>query len=313
MSKCINVNGKVAVTPGENNFRFTSKENTEGTRAMIHMWWNELASLYGMGVEYYVHGYTLSGHDYLYGEEPAAAFSGPSYMNVLGIMESDTVLLSKFGIQTNADFTAIIPRSLYAAKYGPEAEPKSGDIIRLTEWGCDRPGACGDAYTSAASAYPLTQDQICETVFANAASTSSISVSTIVLSPSGYSCGNPYCEQLNWGRIRRCPYLFEVTQRRDENITQGYNPLMGHYVWILYCRRFDYSYEPGIAPECGNQIVSDEKNTIGLQPVGPENPDPHQNPSPPKRYDQNIEDESDDNVWDYGRGPGNNTDIYGDY
>ena len=143
MSKCINVNGKVAVTPGENNFRFTSKENTEGTRAMIHMWWNELASLYGMGVEYYVHGYTLSGHDYLYGEEPAAAFSGPSYMNVLGIMESDTVLLSKFGIQTNADFTAIIPRSLYAAKYGPEAEPKSGDIIRLTEWGCDRPGACG--------------------------------------------------------------------------------------------------------------------------------------------------------------------------
>ena len=313
MSKCINVNGKINAEQGDSPFRFTSKKKLIGPKAMIHMWWNELVSLYGTGTEYYVHGYTLSGHDYLYGEEPTAAFSGPTYLNVLGIMESDTVLLTKFGIQTNADFTAIIPRSLYAAKFGPEAEPKSGDLIRLTEFGCDSPGACGDPYAQEASAYPLTQDQICETIFTNATSTSSIPASTIVISPSGYSCGNPYCDQLNWGKIRRCPYLFEVTQRRSENISGGYNPLMGHYVWILYCRRFDYSYEPGISPECGNQIVSDEKDIIGLQPQGPDNPDPHQNPSPPKRYDQNVEDESDEKIWDYGKYPGNNPDIYGSY
>jgi hypothetical protein len=302
MGKCINVSGTVNTAPGENNFRFTSRDNTTGMRSMMHMWWNEMASLYGMGVDYYVHGYTLSSHDFLYGEEPTAAFNGPVPMVILGIMESDSMLLSKFGIQTNSDFTAIIPRSIYADKYGPTAEPKSGDIIRLSEWGCDRPGACGDAYSAEASAYPLTQDQVCENVFSTVSATSS----TVITSPSGYTCGGEFCQTLNFGEIRRCPYLFEVTQRRDDNVTQGYNVFMGHYVWILYCKRFDYSYEPGIGPECGNQTVSDEMKDIGLQPGGT------QDPSPEKKYDQNVEDDS-DRVWDYDRAPGNNTDPYGNY
>ena len=304
--KCINANGTIN---GDSSFRFNSRENTEGNRALMHMWWNELAQLYGMGIQYYVHGYTLTGHDFLYGEEPTAAFSGPATMIILGIMESDSMLLSKWGIQTNSDFTAIIPRKIYAETFGGTAEPKSGDLLRLAEWGCDRPGACGDPYylsgVDAASAYPVTQDQICESIFSDSITTSSTSG---VVSPSGFSCSSPYCEQMNWGEVVRCPYLFEVTERRDEMITQGgYNTFMGHYVWILHCKRFDYSYEPGIGPECGNQQVSDEDNTIGLQPSG------SQDPSPDKKYDQNVEDESDDDVWDYGNAPGNNTDVYGGY
>ena len=308
--KCINASSTISQTAtAGSTFRYTSRSNTEGNRDLMMMWWNEMNSLYGMGVHYYVHGYTLTGHDFIYGEEPTAAFSGPAPMILLGIMESDSLLLSKWGIQTNADFTAIIPRPVYAAVFGGTAEPKSGDLIRLVEWGCDRPGACGDPYylpgISAASAYPVTQDQICESIFSESTLVSS---GSSVVSPSGFNCAAPYCDRLNWGTVIRCPYLFEVTERRDEMITQGgYNTFMGHYVWILHCKRFDYSYEPGIGPECGNQQVSDEKDTIGIQISG------SQSPSPDKKYSQNIEDESNEKVWDYDKAPGNNTDVYGGY
>lgn len=300
--KCINASSNIT---DPSPFRFTNRANTSGNRGLMHMWWNELNSLYGMGIHYYVHGYTLSAHDFIYGEQPTAAFSGPTPMLVMGIMESDSMLLSKWGIQTNSDFTAIIPRKVYAEMFGSQAEPKSGDLLRLVEWGCDRPGACGDPFfTQSASAYPTTQDQICESIFTN---TTVVNNTTSVATPSGFSCGEPFCNQMNWGNIIRCPYLFEVTERRDEMVTQGgYNTFMGHYVWILHCKRFDYSYEPGIGPECGNQIVTDEID-VGIQPGGV------QQPSPDKKYEQNIENESDENVWDYGRAPGNNTGIYGGY
>lgn len=296
--KCVNVSGDTA-----KNFRFTSRQNTQGNRALMMMWWNEMNNLYGMGVHYYVHGYTLSGHDFVYGEQPTAAFAGPTPMIVMGTMDSDSMLLTKWGIQSNSDFTAIIPRKVYADAFGPTAEPKSGDLIRLEEWGCDRPGACGDPYYTGENPYPVTQDQVCESIF----NISTSVPATAVAPPSGYSCGGTWCTRMNWGTIVRCPYLFEVTERRDEMVTQnGYNTFMGHYVWILHCKRFDYSYEPGIAPECGNQKVTDEKDVVGIQPGGT------QPVSPNKKYEQNIEDTS-DQYWDYKTKPGNNTDVYGDY
>ena len=299
MRKCINLDGTIKDREG---FRFTSRQNTQGNRALMHMWWNELNNLYGMGVHYYVHGYSFDSHDYLYGEDTTAVFAGPTPMLLLGTMDSDSMLLTKWGIQTNSDFTAIIPRNVYAEHFGRTAEPKSGDLIRLEEWGCDRPGACGDPYYNGDTPYPISQDLVCESIFTN---NTQINDETIVTPPSGFGCSGPYCNRMNWGKIIRCPYLFEVTERRDEMVTQsGYNTFMGHYVWILHCKRFDFSYDPGVAGECGNQQVSDEKN-IGIQPGG------SQPVTPPKKYEDNVEDESDD-IWDYGY-PGNNTDVYGGY
>lgn len=300
--KCINASSNVNAS----QFRFTSKENTKGARNLMHMWWNELNNLYGMGIHYYVHGYSLSSHDSLYGEDPTAAFSGPTPMLVMGVMDSDSMVLSKFGIQTQSDFTAIIPRAEYAKAFGSKAEPKAGDLLRLVEWGCDQPGACGDPY-AASGGYPIIMDEVCESVFSDTVTVQTTSLSNVV-TPSGFNCYEPYCNQLNFGKIERCPYIYEVTERRHEMPTQGgYNTFMGHYVWIVHCKRFDYSYEAGIGPECGNQIVGDEKDTIGIQPSGD-----GQTPSPPKKYPDNVEDDS-DSIWDYGRGPGNNTDPYGGY
>lgn len=43
---------------------------------------------------------------------------------------------------------------------------------------------------------------------------------------------------------------FEITERLDQDVDQ-LNPLMGHYVWLIKGKRFDYSYEKGITPEPG--------------------------------------------------------------
>jgi hypothetical protein len=53
--------------------------------------------------------------------------------------------------------------------------------------------------------------------------------------------------------------LFEVTERCDEDNSQ-INPLMGHYVWLLKAKRFDYSFEPDITPEKGSNQVHDDTN-----------------------------------------------------
>jgi len=54
--------------------------------------------------------------------------------------------------------------------------------------------------------------------------------------------------------------IYEITQRLDQDIAQ-INPLMGHYVWLIKAKRFEYSFEPGVTPEAQNdQIFDDTKN-----------------------------------------------------
>ncbi len=51
--------------------------------------------------------------------------------------------------------------------------------------------------------------------------------------------------------------LFEITERVDEDNSK-INPLMGHYVWMLKAKRFDYSWEPDAPIERGSQQVHDD-------------------------------------------------------
>lgn len=51
--------------------------------------------------------------------------------------------------------------------------------------------------------------------------------------------------------------VFEITERVDEDNSQ-INPLMGHYVWMLKAKRFEYSEEPNAPKEKGNNQVFDD-------------------------------------------------------
>lgn len=50
---------------------------------------------------------------------------------------------------------------------------------------------------------------------------------------------------------------FEITERLDQDVNQ-INPLLGHYVWLLKAKRFDFSFEPGISPEPVSTQVNDD-------------------------------------------------------
>lgn len=90
--------------------------------------------------------------------------------------------------------------------------------------------------------------------------------------------------------------IYEITQRLDQDIAQ-INPLAGHYLWLLKAKRFEYSFEPGVAQEAQNDQVFED--TTSPTASGAQKP---------YNYDVN---EASKNVFDYSKT--NYSDVYGGY
>lgn len=132
-------------------FRFTNKNNNECERNTYSNYWREQLNLYGQQVSYYVNNTTLTGADMLYGEQPTQQYSSPVQI-VMGInLAENAILMSKYGLMSDDEVTAFIHISSFYVKMGSGAEPKSGDVFSLSEYGNDRPGGRGANY------YQVTQ------------------------------------------------------------------------------------------------------------------------------------------------------------
>lgn len=90
--------------------------------------------------------------------------------------------------------------------------------------------------------------------------------------------------------------IFEITQKLDEEASR-INPLMGHYVWLLRAKRFEYSFEPGVSGEAVNQQVFDDAKNPAVSGAD-------------KPYSYNTGDAS-KNIFDYSKT--NYGDVYGGY
>lgn len=288
-------------------YRFTNKVVNENERRLIQNYWIEMTQLYGTYTDFYTYDYSTSAHDFFYGEHPLAPFSGPTPIVMMAQFNNDSLLLAKFGIRTDADATFIVPiLSFRAAFNNNAAEPKAGDLIRLTELGWDRPGGMQDinsisSETTSCSGYAAATD-VLELVCGSTENPLTSGETDCHTTSKYYSTYNDVSafQQL----VRGAP-IFEITERRDENLTMNYNMLQGHYVWILHCKRFDYSYQPNAPLEPGNDQISDE--TLYGKLTGGSN-----FPELPKKYPQNVEKES-KRIWDYGKYPGNDNSVYGNY
>jgi len=266
--------------PSDNweSIRFSNKNSSSNERALYMSYWEELINIYGVRVEYYTYNYSLTTHDALYGEEPTANFSGPTNVNLMIELPNEAIMLSKFGYDTNADFNAVISINDFQKRFGVNSEPKAGDVIRLIEAGW-----------STNEVPPTTADvlaHLCANTTPACAATFTYTVS-----------------DLEW---IRCPQLYEITERVHQDFSMNRNTLLGHYVWVIRGKRFDYSYQPGIKPECKQEPVGEE-TFVGILTGG------SQDASDPKVYDQNIEDES-NKIWDYNKGSeARSDDVYGEY
>lgn len=172
--------------------RFLHKEFNENERNLYNSWWQEQIFQYGTEVDYFTSGYSLSGHDAIYGEEPTRKYHDPVKMVVSFELNESSIVLNQFGIVGEDEITGYISIDAFYAQLSstdiPNPEPKSGDVFRLTEYGSlDRIG----------------------------------------------------------GRDGK---IFEITDRVEQDVSQ-INPLIGHYIWLVKAKRFDYSYEPGLFPE----------------------------------------------------------------
>lgn len=175
--------------------RYLNKYNNANERENYSRWWKEQIEHYGTRVDYFTNGYTLTSHNFLYGEDPTSRFQKTADVIMLTDITNDSLMLSKFGIMSDCDMTAVIHISSFYEKFGCGFEPKAGDLIKMSEYGMDRPGG-------------------------------------------------------------RSSQIYEITERDDEFL-QMTNSLIGHYVWYIKCKRYEYSYEPGIDTGSNNKQLND--------------------------------------------------------
>ena len=181
-----------------NRVRFLDKNVNINERENYSNWWYEQIQHYGTEVVYYINKTTKTNVDVVYGESPTAGFERKGKLILASNITNDSIILSKFGVQADCDMTAVIHISAFYQAFGPNTEPKSGDLIEMYEY-----GGFGDR-------------------------------------PNG----------------RGAP-IYEITERDDQYL-QMTNPLAGHYVWYLKCRRFEYSGEDGVVNEPNNNQLTDD-------------------------------------------------------
>lgn len=273
--------------------RFLNRNTNKTYSSQINKWVEEIISMYGTRVDYYVYEYDKSRHDFLYGEDNPARFSDPIPMTMYCKVNSDALTLSKYGLQTQAEMEAYITISGFAAAMGnPHAFPKAGDLIRMTEAGMDRPGGGG---------YPQMEETSAEdgTVVCSATSGTDTcdptanSYEEVDISPSA----------LNMDNWLRGPNIYEITEARDDDFANGLNPMMVHNVWKLKAIRFDNSYQPNAPKEAGQNMVNDSI-VYGKLPGGT---DPQ---TPQKTYIGTSDKEATNKYWQYNAGLDK---VYGGY
>ena len=228
--------------------RHLDKKVSDAEREMYNNWWQEQIHQFGTEIEYFTSGYSLTGHDFIYGEQPNSTFSQSVKMVMALELNESAIVLNKFGLVGDDEITGYLSIDTFwrtmSGEDDPHPEPKSGDVFKLTEYG--------------------ERDRVA-------------------------------------GRDGK---MFEITDRVDQDISK-INPLLGHYIWLVRAKRFDYSFEPGINPEGGIDQVYDDTQSGLLSGFS-------QQPSVEKTYQQNTTDQS-KTVFDYDDFDESNDDIYGGY
>ena len=131
--------------------RFTNKDNTASERMLYNNYWREQLNLYGQKVNYYVNNFSLLSADNLYGEQPTQKYSLPESI-IMGVnLNENALMLSKYGLMSDDEVTAFVHISAFKVVFGSDAEPKSGDVFCMSEYGSDRPGGRSGNY------YEITQ------------------------------------------------------------------------------------------------------------------------------------------------------------
>lgn len=307
-----------------------SPEGFSAEKLIYDQSFKDLINQFGYNIDYYVHTFNMSVADKLYGEDPPAVYYGPISIRMYMELENEAISLQQFGgFEAADDFTGFVHIQTFIDTLSGKdffVQTECGDILQY------------DCYLNNLQT-ELDEEGIVSEVLLNPIVTEKISASNFSLpvsaldvysnyesecdgcDPREYTIIDKYIEnnhllepksgdlidfvQLGCDRPNgRCSKIFEVTERMDQDLAGGLNPLLGHYIWRLRAKRYEPSFEPGAPQECLNdQVYENEQNGVTRTNI------PGDEPSDPKSYDWNIDTASKE-VFDM---DDNDTDIYGSY
>lgn len=306
-----------AAVANPNCGQFFNPANFQAEQFIYDSAFKDIINNFGIPVDYYIHTFNIQTADTIYGEQPTAVFYGPVSLMMYIELTENAINLSKFGFATDDELTGFVHiKTFEEAMTGREfyIRATDGDILLYSDY---------IEYLKAENNEELViktnesfKTQIIEYIALEESSTDNFpllgadytiynkyinnnqdiepkSGDLIQLSPLG-------CDRPN-GRGAK---IFEVTERTDQDISQ-INPLLGHYVYRLRAKRYEYSFEPGAPQEPRNDQIF-ESSFSGKLSSSIEGEEPSQE----KVYNSDINKESKTKVLDMSV---NDTDIYGSY
>lgn len=140
------LNNTMFLSCGE-NYRVLDKDSNHGESGLIEDWYDQMINMYGQEVNYYINKTNIDNADNLYGEAPLEGYTDPKRVIMYIDVNDASPLLSKYGLVSDDDLTAVMTISAFSASLSSFTdqytnvsmpEPRSGDLIELVEYGRDR-------------------------------------------------------------------------------------------------------------------------------------------------------------------------------
>ncbi len=208
---------------------FADPSNFQAEKALFKSAYRELINNYGVNIEYYSNGFKLEQMNLIYGEHPTQEYLGPFTIKAYPELE-EGVTLTQFGMEADDTLDLYISIDDFILRYTDYVQDSlSGTIV-------DANG------TTVTTVNPARRDPL----YYNTMRIEPKSDDLIELTALG--CDRPG---------DRGAKIFQVTEVLDQSVGDGINPVMGHYVWKITLKRFEYSGETNAPVEEGDDQVYD--------------------------------------------------------
>lgn len=301
--------GVFAAVANANCGQFFNPANFQAEQIVYDQAFKDLINNFGIPIDYYIHTYNLSAADNFYGEHPTSIFYGPVSIMMYIELSENAINLSRFGFASDDELTGYVHIKTFEETMTGRnfyVQSSTGELLQFEDYVTYVQTESSQnvlsnllynivTETSETGGFDLIGGQwdLYNRYIDNGQSIEPKSGDLIQLSPLG-------CDRPN-GRGAK---VFEITERTDQDVA-SLNPLLGHYIYRLKAKRYEYSFEPGAPKEPQNQQVFENSfsgilssNISGVVV------------SDPKSYPGDIDTTSQTEVLDMNI---NNTDIYGSY
>lgn len=152
---CNNLNCNVFAGTANTGCYVFNRNAFQAEQNIYNTAYKDLINNFGVNVDYYVNQYNTDTADNIYGEHPTKPFAPAQTLRMYVELSNNSITLQKFGFVNDDEFTGFIHIDTFTSIFTPlsyhvannqRIEPKSGDVVVITDIGYCRPGLRGPRY-----------------------------------------------------------------------------------------------------------------------------------------------------------------------